>query len=317
MELIYKEDDPAVRLSYLLEDCLQPLLKLSPVFCSGHKGSEVKGKDFLILQRIRHIPLDYPLGQALNCRRLADTGFTYEHRVILCFSRKYPYYVPYLVVTAYNGVELLLPGPRHQVYTVFFQRIIGVFGIVVCNALVASDGLQGRKEAVPRYAVFIEDLLNLLGRGLYHRKEQVLHRDIFVPHELRLVLCAYQHLVQALGNEFLPRTLHLDALAYGSLSPLEEIILIYSHPLYEFQDERIVNGEQGIEQVLLAYLLIAVFHRQLFAVIYRGYRILSEFIYIHGCLPSTTGKPFHRSLSVVVVCNLRYLPYVRIYTTDC
>ena len=62
MELVDEEEDFALGLLHLVEDGLQPLLKLSPVLGPGHQGAHVQGEDGLVLQGGGHVPLDNPLG---------------------------------------------------------------------------------------------------------------------------------------------------------------------------------------------------------------------------------------------------------------
>ena len=50
--------------------------------------------------------------------------------VVLGLSRQYPYDVSYLVIASDNGVEFVLAGAFHQIVAVFFQRVVGGFGVV-------------------------------------------------------------------------------------------------------------------------------------------------------------------------------------------
>jgi hypothetical protein len=62
----------------LLEDGLQALLELAAVLRAGDQRAEVERHDPLVLQRLRDVAADDPLGEALDDRGLADAGLADE-----------------------------------------------------------------------------------------------------------------------------------------------------------------------------------------------------------------------------------------------
>ena len=104
MKLVDKQDNLSLALFDLLEDSFQPLLKLSSVLGSGHKGAHIQGKQLLVLQSLRHIAADDPLGQSFHHGRLSDAGLTDQHRIVLRLSRQDADYIPDLAVPADHRV---------------------------------------------------------------------------------------------------------------------------------------------------------------------------------------------------------------------
>ena len=75
--LVDEEDDVALTVGHLLDDALQPLLKLTLVFGTGHKGTHVERIELLVFQVFRHVATHNALGQSFGNGRLTRTRFTY------------------------------------------------------------------------------------------------------------------------------------------------------------------------------------------------------------------------------------------------
>src|SRR5699024_5530554 len=110
MELIDKEEDPALALLDFIENGLQPLLKLPPVFSPGDEGAHIQSENGLVLQALRHIAVKNPLGQSLHHGGFAHAGLTDEHRVILGLTAKDLDGMTDLRVTTNDRVQLPLTG---------------------------------------------------------------------------------------------------------------------------------------------------------------------------------------------------------------
>ncbi|MNC72040.1 hypothetical protein D3C75_1230430 [compost metagenome] len=83
MQLIDEEDNPAVALTDFLQYGLQPLLEFPAVFGPGDQSAHIQREDRLILQPLRHIPADNPVGQAFDNRCLPYAGFSNQYRIVL------------------------------------------------------------------------------------------------------------------------------------------------------------------------------------------------------------------------------------------
>ena len=87
MELV-DEQDGVVGGAQLLDDFLDPLLKLTAVLGAGHDGPDVEGEEALAAKRIGDVAGDDALGQALRDCRLAHARFPDERRIILGPARQ-------------------------------------------------------------------------------------------------------------------------------------------------------------------------------------------------------------------------------------
>src|SRR5207302_3151392 len=82
VQLVDEQDD-VTALADLLQNLLQALFEVTAVAGAGDQGAEVEGVDLLVGQRLGNLALDDALGEALDDRRLADTGLADEDRVVL------------------------------------------------------------------------------------------------------------------------------------------------------------------------------------------------------------------------------------------
>ncbi len=73
--------------------------------------------------------------EAFDDRRLADAGFTDEHRVVLCAARQHLDDASNLFIAADDRVELSLAGRFGQVAAVPFKRLVFALGILIGDAL--------------------------------------------------------------------------------------------------------------------------------------------------------------------------------------
>ena len=139
MQLINKQNDPAIAVLHFFEDCFQTFLKLAAIFRSRYKSTHIKRKNRLLLQPFRHIAADNPLCQAFYNCSLSDTRLTDEHRVILSFAGKNADHIADLLISSDDRIELLVSCSFHQILSIFIQSIIGSFRIVAGHPLIPSD----------------------------------------------------------------------------------------------------------------------------------------------------------------------------------
>jgi len=74
VQLVEKQHDLAAGVPDLLEDGLQALLELAAVLRAGQQRADVQRDHAPIAERLGHVAFDDALGEALDDRRLADTG---------------------------------------------------------------------------------------------------------------------------------------------------------------------------------------------------------------------------------------------------
>ena len=159
VQLVDEQQDAALGLLDLVEHGLQPLLKLSPVLGPGDERPHVQGEDGLVLQTCGYVPLDDALGQPLGDGGFAHAGFADEDGVILTLAGQNTDHVSDFIIPADHRVQLVLPGPLHQVGAVLFQRLIGFLRVVAGHALVSPQGGQGLHDRLLVHMVGPKQLL--------------------------------------------------------------------------------------------------------------------------------------------------------------
>ena len=140
VQLINEEDDLALALLHLIQDALQALLELAAVLCASHQSTHVQAEHSAVFQVLRHIAPNDTLGQTLGDGGLTDARLTDEAGVVLRLTGQDADDIPNFLVTANDGVQLLLAGQVNEVLTILLQGIVGVLGVVVGHALVAAHG---------------------------------------------------------------------------------------------------------------------------------------------------------------------------------
>ena len=285
MQLVDEQDDPALRLLHFVQDGLQPLLKLAAVLGPGHQRTHIQGEDSLVLQTGGHVALHDPLGKALGDGGLAHAGLADQHGVVFALPGQDADHVPDLVVTADDGIQLVLPGPLHQVGAVLFQGVIGLLRVVAGHPLVAPHVGQGLHDLLPGDIVGTEQFLQGAVGSIQQTEEQVLHGDILVLHGLGGLLSALQGAVHILGYIDLvglpPAAGHLGQLVH--LCPHRHLKTGHGHAHggEQLGDKALAIADQSQQQVLLLDLLLAVFHGQILGPLNGGQGLLGKLVHIH------------------------------------
>ena len=123
MDLV-DEDDQAVRvLGDLVDHALQAFLELAPVLRAGDHPRHVERHQALAGERLGHVVVDDPLGDALHDRGLADAGVAEQHRVVLRAAREDLDRLLDLIGPADHGIELPLAGLLREVSAVLVERL--------------------------------------------------------------------------------------------------------------------------------------------------------------------------------------------------
>src|ERR1017187_9291331 len=77
------EDDRVLILHQLFHDGLEPLFKLAAVLGAGDYEREVEAEDFFVGEKAGHFAVGDALSEAFDDGRLANSGFTDEHWIVL------------------------------------------------------------------------------------------------------------------------------------------------------------------------------------------------------------------------------------------
>ena len=286
VQLIDEQDYPALGAAYLLQHGLEPLLKLAAVLGARDERAHVEREDGLVLQPVRHVAADYTLSQALGYGRLADAGFADEHGVVLRLTREDADDVPYLAVTADDGVELLLTRALHEVGAVFRQGVVAVLRVVAGHGAGLDLGECG-VEGFARDAVVGEYLAHRRAALGEHAEHQVLDGDVLVAQLLRRLLGKAQQLARLGGGVDL-------AAAAGDLGQLGDLgvqltqhgVAVRTHLGEQRADEAAVLVDKGVEQVSRGEVLVLVLLSHRLSGVYGFNCLLSEFFSVHKRSPS-------------------------------
>ena len=144
MQLVDKQDNPAVALFNFLQNSLEAFLKLTAELGSCDQSAHIERKNGSVLEVFRHIAAYNPLCQPFGDGRLADAWFADQNRVVLRLARQNPDDVSDLAVASNDRVELLRARLFDQVGTILFQRVICVLRRVGGDARIAAHAHQRR-----------------------------------------------------------------------------------------------------------------------------------------------------------------------------
>ena len=143
VQLVDEHDDLAVGVLDLLEDGLEALLELAAELRAGDQRAEIERDDPLVLEGLRDVAADDPLGQTLGDRGLADAGLADQDRVVLRPTTEDLDDAPDLVVPADDRVELARPGLGRQVAAVLLEGRVRSLRILAMS----PAGRRGRSGA--------------------------------------------------------------------------------------------------------------------------------------------------------------------------
>ena len=138
VKLVDKENDLAFALAHILQHGFESLFKLTSVFCPRYQGAHIEGEYLLVLEAFRHIALGNTLRKSFYDRGLTYAGLTDQNRVVLGLSGQDADHIPDLRVSADNRIKFLISCLSDEFLAVLSQSVIGRFGVICCNSLIAS-----------------------------------------------------------------------------------------------------------------------------------------------------------------------------------
>ena len=184
MQFVDEEDHLPLGGGDLLQDRLQPVLELAPVFRAGDEGPEIEGEHPLLLQPLRDIPGHHPLGEPLHDRGLPHSGFADEDGVVLRASGEDLDHAADLAAPPDHRVELVAPGRVGQVAAILFEGLVLRFGVLVGDPLGPADGGQRGKDRLAGQPASPQEVGHRPGLGR-EGEEEVLGGDEFVLERVR------------------------------------------------------------------------------------------------------------------------------------
>ena len=207
VHLVDEGDDLAFGIGDLLQDRLEALLELAPVFRSRDHGADIEGHDPLVLEPLRHVARDDPLGQPLGDGRLAHARLADEDGVVLRPAAEHLDDAADLVVTPDDRVELAPAGQLGEVAAEPLQRLVLLLGVRVLGPLRAAQFLEHLKDGVAGDPVALEQIAQIPGvRRQAH--EHVLGGHVGVLHLVGLGLGGLERRLRLAGEAYLGVAVH-------------------------------------------------------------------------------------------------------------
>ena len=188
VQLVDEDDDVALRRLDLFQHRFQSLLELAAILGAGHHRTEVERHQPLAAERLGHVAVDDPLGEALDDRGLADAGLADQHRVVLGAPRQYLNGSPDLLVAPDHRVELARLGLFGEVRGVALERVIGLFRGGGVRAPSLAQLLDRGVERLRRRAARLQDPGRFRALRKSGAQQQALDRDIAVAGLVRGLL---------------------------------------------------------------------------------------------------------------------------------
>ena len=283
MQLIDEEDDLALALLHLVQDGLQPFLKLAAELGTGHQGAHIQREQGLILQVFRYIPGHDPQGQPFGNGGFTYAGFTDKAGVVLALAGKDADDIADLLIPPDDGIELLGACSLGQVAAVFFQHIVGFFRGIAGDGTVAPHLPQRRHEFFLGEPRFPEQGAQGIIGFLKEAEHQVLHGGVLIVHLTGDLFGLVQGLLQVAGEVHLPgaaagnlgQTLHRG----GELLPQGG--RLHTGLLHQLGDKPLLLLQQGKQQMLLLDLLILPGGGHLLGGLHGFYTFLGELVEVH------------------------------------
>ena len=96
----------------------ETFFKVATVFCTRHQGRQIKRKDLLALQRIRHVTAVNTFGKAFDNSRLTHARFTDQARVVLCLTAQNQNHTADFFFTANHRREFSICRHFHEFTTI-------------------------------------------------------------------------------------------------------------------------------------------------------------------------------------------------------
>ena len=128
MDLIDKKNDFPIRFSHFIDYGFQTFFKFTFIFGSGNQSPHIQRENLFRFQVLRHVAPHDTMCKTFGDRRLTDTRFANQDRVVFRTAAQDLKYTADFVVSADHRVQLAATGTFVQVDCIFTQRIICIFG---------------------------------------------------------------------------------------------------------------------------------------------------------------------------------------------
>ena len=282
MQLVDEQNDAAVAGLDVVQNGFQAFLKLAAEFRAGDQRAHVQREDGAVFQAVRHVAANNALRKPLGDGRLADARFADQHRVVFRFAGKNTDGVSDFGIAADHRIELVLTGKLDQILTVFFQRVIRRFRVFAGHARTAANGLQRLQKFRLGDIQRGKQRANRAVRFFKQTEEEVLDGNILVAHLLHLVFGLRERLRKRGGHiRLLIAAGNLRQAVDGAFAGRPHLLNVKPQFAHQLADQAVFLAEQGIEQMNLFNLRVAVALRKLLSGLQGLQGFLGEAVRIH------------------------------------
>src|SRR6185312_9581699 len=263
MQLVNEENDLPVRVLYLFENRLQPVLKLATILCASQHGPKVQGNHLLVAQDLGHVSVNDASRQSLDNRRFAHARLANQHRIILRPPRQHLDHAPNFLVAPDHRIELAPPCQLRQVFRVFLQRLVLCLGILVRHPLRPAHRGQALQDRIMRRAQAGQQQLRAVVLRLRQRQQQVLGRDVLILEGFGLFERALENTIQRGRSSWLRPAAHLGQLIQCLLNLEPQLRSRHANLLQHRHNYAFAVLDQRRKQMQWQNLRIAVLSRKL------------------------------------------------------
>ena len=204
VQLVDEQDHLAIGFGDFFQNGFETVFEFAAVLRAGHQCGEIESDNALRAQHFGNVTGNDALREALHDGRLAHARLADQNRIIFRAARENLHHAANFFVSANHRIEFASARELGEVAAVLFQRPVGGFRILRCNAMAAANRRHGLKNCLVGDAVARQKFTRGIAFGGGDAEQDVLGRDVFVLQTLRFFEGALQNFVR-LGAEVLFR----------------------------------------------------------------------------------------------------------------
>ena len=176
VHLVDEQDHATFGLRHFGKHGLQPLLELAAEFSARNQGAHIEGEQAFAFQAFGHVAIDDAQREAFGNRRLADTGLTDQHGVVLGTARENLDRAADFLVAPDHRIKLAFARILRQVARVFLQRLITFLGILAVSRAALAQLRDRALKSLRRDARRLQRVRRRIAGEPGNCQQQALHR---------------------------------------------------------------------------------------------------------------------------------------------
>ena len=284
VHLVDEKDDLARGGGHFRQHRFQPFFEFTTVLRPCNQRAHVQRHQLLVAQAFGHIAIDDAQRKSFGNRRLADAGFTDQHRVVLGAPGQDLHRAPDLFVAPDDRVDLALLGRLGQVARVFLQRIIALFSTGAVGGATLADIVDRGVQLGRRHGTRILRILGLAGHHA-QRHQNPLDGNKAVARLGRDLFGLVQHAGKGRVHEGLGIARHLGQFAQGQINRFDHARRLSARLADQVAGQPLIIIHQGFQQMLGCKTLMAFAHRDRLRSLQEAARPFRELFQVHRHSP--------------------------------